>query len=188
MPEKLFDLPVPHVYADGSVTSIRVVAYEVPDTSPSIVDERDSLIVTGNPDHARQIARALLIAADLCEKAAIPAPLGTARGITAAVSRVEHKFSLVWISEHPGHAVPKLSKAFGVPIASVSVIWRDKRNGAGDIILRREDYSAACRIAAIDDPKAAAETLLAYLGSPNGISIDLSRKGFLTVIGEPVDV
>lgn len=74
-PEKLFDLPVPHIYHDGSVSQINIACYEseawnweLP-LSPYIMDEnRENMIVLGSPEQARAMARALLIAADLCDK------------------------------------------------------------------------------------------------------------------------
>jgi hypothetical protein len=74
-PEKLFDLPVPHIYRDGSVSQINIACFEseawtsdIP-LSPNIMDEnREHMIVLGSPEQARAMARALLIAADLCDK------------------------------------------------------------------------------------------------------------------------
>ena len=71
-PEKLYHLPVPHVYFDGSVGELFVYQYETDKANGSPIINRgdgyDDMIVTASPDHPRQLARALMIAADLSEK------------------------------------------------------------------------------------------------------------------------
>lgn len=73
-PEKLFDLPVPHIYPDASVSDIRVKAHECPaDLSFGGYicygeGGRDDMVTFATPDHARALARALLVAADALDK------------------------------------------------------------------------------------------------------------------------
>lgn len=68
MVEKLCELPVPHIYEDASINMLIVQANEGDDASPCIVNRYDALIVTSSPDHARALARALMIAADACDR------------------------------------------------------------------------------------------------------------------------
>lgn len=76
----LFELPVAHIYEDGSVNIIYVKAWEPDenDVSPSIepvIEQGDHMITFGSTEHVRALARALLIAADLCdERAGKPTP------------------------------------------------------------------------------------------------------------------
>ena len=63
---KAFDLPVPHIYADGSVRDLRVVRPEGGDWIA--IRDRDMSVVVDNAGHARRLAQALLIAASLLEK------------------------------------------------------------------------------------------------------------------------
>ncbi len=60
--ETQFSLPVPYIYDDGTVAEISINKWENHDFI-SIRDENQSILVS-SPDHARQIARALMIAAD----------------------------------------------------------------------------------------------------------------------------
>lgn len=66
MSEVAFEMPVPHVYDDGSVAYLSIHKYDDHDHI-SIRDENQSIVIA-SPEHARQIARVLLIAADKWSK------------------------------------------------------------------------------------------------------------------------
>ena len=61
-----FNLPVPHIYEDGSVQDVAVRKHEKHDWL-SIQTDSCSMVIA-NADHARRLAQALLIAASLLEK------------------------------------------------------------------------------------------------------------------------
>ena len=61
-----FDLPVPHIYSDGSVSEVNVRKHEKYDWL-SVSDGGESIVISSS-DHARRLAQALLIAASLLEK------------------------------------------------------------------------------------------------------------------------
>lgn len=66
MSEVAFEMPVPHVYDDGSVQEVFVKKYEGSDWIS--LTNKNEWIVIASPEHARQIARVLLIAADKWSK------------------------------------------------------------------------------------------------------------------------
>ena len=66
MADKDFNLPVPHVYDDGSVNTVDVYTYsDDGDINDFFVigDGRDSTILVNSPQHADALARAITIAA-----------------------------------------------------------------------------------------------------------------------------
>lgn len=66
MADTQFSLPVPHIYSDGSVSTVTVHKYDEHDWV-TIRDDVQSIIVA-SPEQARAMARALTIAADLMVK------------------------------------------------------------------------------------------------------------------------
>jgi len=72
--EKVMNIPIHHVHDDGSVSELHLVRYEGRDWM-ALRGQSDSSVVVGSAEHARAIARSLLIAANLMEKelgAALP--------------------------------------------------------------------------------------------------------------------
>ncbi len=61
-----FELPVPHIYEDGSVSEVFVKHYEGKDFI-SVRNDNVSILI-GSVAQARALARALTIAADLWER------------------------------------------------------------------------------------------------------------------------
>lgn len=63
---KDLDLPIPHIETDGSVNELHIAHYE--DREWLSICNSASSIVIASPDHARALARALVIAANFIDK------------------------------------------------------------------------------------------------------------------------
>ena len=64
---KVLDLPVPHIHPDGGVSMIRVTRYACRDWF-GLTEVGGGQLIVQDSTHARALARALTIAADLLDK------------------------------------------------------------------------------------------------------------------------
>lgn len=63
---KVLDLPAPHIHPDGTVSTLRVVRYANRDWF-GLRDDTGYSVIVHDANHARALARALTIAADLLD-------------------------------------------------------------------------------------------------------------------------
>ncbi len=66
--EIVLDLPIPHIWDDGSVSELRLTRRAYTDCFALHSDRNDAIIIIGSSEHARALARALTIAADRLDR------------------------------------------------------------------------------------------------------------------------